>query len=66
MTYWFYPKIGVLVISGFDRTDTLLVSERADIEALQEMLKVNQLHILSQFDYNDKSSQEIIEDIFDF
>ena len=30
------------------------------------MLKATQLHILSQFDYNDKTNQEIVEDIFDF
>lgn len=64
MPYWFYPKIGVLVISGFDRTDTLLISDRTDIEALQKMLKTNNLHILSQTD--DNTRQAMIDDLFDF
>lgn len=66
MPYWFYPKIGVMVVGGFDRTDILLASEKTDSKKIEKLLTDNQLNILSRYSISDEKSKEVLEDIFDF
>lgn len=66
MNCWFYPKIGILIVGGFDRTDMLILSERTNKELLEKILKTNQLYILSQYTNTDKQFKETIDDVFDY
>lgn len=47
------PTVGIMIESGYDRTDRIIIGENSNINFLKNMIKFHKLYVIDEMHYNE-------------